>query len=109
MDSSERKRVAVITKYIVETFSESDWLSLGQISGNLRIISDHPRLLRSLSFGDGDYPFCVSEVLGSIFESNSSLISEIIDHFDIDLWYQQKEPEKYLRIFSPVAHKSADF
>lgn len=109
MDSSERKKVAVITKYVVETFSESDWLSLGQISGSLKIITDHPRLLRSLSFGDDDYPYCVGEVLGAIFESDSSLITEVIDHFDIDLWYQQKEPEKYLRIFSPVANKPADF
>ena len=109
MDSSERKKVAVITKYVIETFSESDWLSLGQISGSLKIILDHPRLLRSLSFGDDDYPYCVGEVLGAIFESDNSLISEIVDHFDIDLWYQQKEPEKYLRIFSPVAKKSADF
>lgn len=109
MDSSERKKVAVITKYVVETFTEGDWLSLGQISGKLKIISEHPRLLRSLSFGDDDYPYCVGEVLGAIFESDSSLISEVIDHFDIDLWYQQKEPEKYLRIFFPVASKSADF
>ncbi|MCK9380395.1 MAG: TIR domain-containing protein [Sulfuritalea sp.] len=109
MDSSERKKVAVITKYVVETFSESDWLSLGQITGGLKSISDHPRLLRSLSFGDDDYPYCVGEVLGTIFESDSSLIPEVIDHFDIDLWYQQKEPEKYLRVFSPAAVKSADF
>lgn len=109
MDSSERKKVAVITKYVVETFSESDWLSLGQITGGLKSISDHPRLLRSLSFGDDDYPYCAGEVLGAIFDSDSSLIPEIIDHFDIDLWYQQKEPEKYLRVFSPAAVKSADF
>lgn len=109
MDSSERKKVAVITKYAVETFSESDWLSFGQITGGRKIISDHPRLLRSLSFGDDDYPYYVGEVLGTIFESDSSLIPEVIDHFDIDLWYQQKEPEKFLRVFSSTAIKSADF
>lgn len=109
MDSSERKKVAVITKYVVETFSESDWLSLGQITGGLKIISDHPRLLRSLSFGDDDYPYSVGQVLNSLFESDSSLVQEVIDHFDIDLWYQQKEPEKYLRVFTRAAAKSADF
>lgn len=99
MDSSEWKKVAVITKYAVEMFTESDWVSLGQITSGRKIISDHPRLLRSLSFGDDDYPYCVGEVLSSIFESDSSLIPEVIDHFDIDLWYQRKEPDKYLRVF----------
>ncbi|TAJ22494.1 MAG: toll/interleukin-1 receptor domain-containing protein, partial [Rugosibacter sp.] len=109
MDSSERKKVSVITRYILDAFSEGDWVALGQITGNLKIITDHPRLLRSLSFGDDDYPYCVAEVLGTIFDSDNTLIPEIIDHFDIDLWYQQKEPEKYLRIFTPALIKSADF
>lgn len=109
MDSYERKKVSVITRYILDAFSEGDWVALGQITGNLKIITDHPRLLRSLSFGDDDYPYCVAEVLGTIFDSDNTLIPEIIDHFDIDLWYQQKEPEKYLRIFTPTLIKSADF
>jgi hypothetical protein len=109
MNSSDRKKVAVITKYVVDTFSEADWLSLGQITGKLKTITEHSRLLRSLSFGDDDYQYCAGEVLNSIFEADNSLIPEVIDHFDIDLWYQQKEPEKHLRIFPPAAVKSADF
>ncbi len=109
MDSSERKKVAVITKYVLDVFSEGDWVTLGQITGSIKSITDHPRLLRSLSFGDEDYPYCVAEVLGAIFDSDNTLIPEVIDHFDIDLWYQQKEPEKYLRVFTPATLKSADF
>ncbi|WP_407281065.1 toll/interleukin-1 receptor domain-containing protein [Aromatoleum evansii] len=37
------------------------------------------------------------------------MIAEVVDHFDIDLWYQQQEPAKYLRIFTPATLKSADF
>lgn len=109
MDSLDRKKIAVITKYAVDTFSESDWVLLGQITGSLKRITDHPRLLRSLSFGDDDYPYCVADVLTAIFEADSSLIPEIIDHFDIDLWYQQKEPDKFIRVFTPATVKSADF
>jgi hypothetical protein len=109
MDSLDRKKVAVITKYAVDTFSESDWVALGQLTGSLKRITDHPRLLRSLSFSDDDYPYCVAEVISAIFEADNSLIPEIVDHFDIDLWYQQKEPEKYLRVFTPATVKSADF
>lgn len=109
MNSLERKKVAVITVYVLEAFSESDWVALGQITGKLKSIMEHPRLLRSLSFGDDDYQYCVAEVISAIFELDSNLIDEIIDHFDIDLWYQQKNPEKYLRLFTPNTIKSADF
>lgn len=109
MDSSERKKVAVIAKYIIESFSDGDWYSLGQVTGKLKAITDHPRLFSSLSFGDDDYPYCVAEVLDTIFSEGSSLIPEVIDYFDIDLWYQQKDPEKYKKIFVSSAIKSADF
>lgn len=109
MDSSERKKVAVIAKYIIESFSDSDWYSLGQVTGKLKAITDHPRLFRSLSFGDDDYPYCVAEVLDTIFSEGSGLIPEVIDYFDIDLWYQQKDPEKHKKIFISSAIKSADF
>lgn len=90
MDSLDRKKIAVITKYAVDTFSHTDWVALGQITGSLKKITDHPRLLRSLGFDDDDYPFCVAEVVSAIFESDNSLIDEVVDHYDIDLWYQQK-------------------
>ncbi len=109
MDSPERKKVAVIAKYIIESFSDGDWYSLGQVTGKLKAITEHPRLFRSLSFGDDDYPYCVAEVLDTIFSEGSSLIPEVIDYFDIDLWYQQKDPEKYKKIFVSSAIKSADF
>ena len=95
MNSLERKKVTVITKYVLDSFSESDWYSLGQITGKLNVINDHPRLIRSMNFGDDDYEYCVAEVLDAIFGAESNLINDAIDHFDIDLWYQQKEPEKY--------------
>jgi len=109
MDSSERKKVAVIAKYIIESFSDSDWYSLGQVTGKLKVITDHPRLFRSLSFGDEDYPYCVAEVLDTIFSGSGGLIPEVIDYFDIDLWYQQKDPAKHKKIFISSSIKSADF
>lgn len=109
MNSSDRKKVSVISQYAVESFSAADWLTLGQITGKVKAINEHPRLLRSLSFGDEDYPFCVAEVLDSIFSMDTALIPEVVNHFDIDLWYKQKEPEKYQRIFVGVNTVIADF
>lgn len=109
MDSLDRKKISVITKYVIESFSESDWFSLGQVTGKLKAISGHPRLLRALSFGDDDYESCAAEVLNTIFSEDPILIPEAIEHFDIDLWFQQKNPEKYNKIFSSFSVKAADF
>lgn len=109
MNSSDRKKVAVIAEYVIESFSENDWATLGQITGGLKAISEHPRLFRSLSFNDDDYNYCTAEVLDSIFSKDTSLIFEVIDYFDIDLWYQQKSPAKYQKLFDTSQTKSADF
>lgn len=109
MESLERKKISVIARYAIESFSQGDWLTLGQITGQLKVINDHPRLFRSFYNGDDDYDYCVAEVLEKIFSADSSLISDVIDHFDIDLWYQQKEPEKYQRVFVGSTITSADF
>ena len=99
MDAQERKKVAVIARYVNESFSAGDWVSLGQVTGGLKVIREHPRLLRSLNFGDEDYSMCVSDVLESIFLKAPDKIDEVIDLFDIDLWYEQKEPAKYAKVF----------
>jgi hypothetical protein len=109
MNSQERKKVTIVTKYASQTFTESDWYTLGQLTGKLKVVNEHPRLFRSMSFGDDDYDLCVAEVLDTIFSDSPNFIDEIIDHFDIDLWYQQKDPQKYERIFLTSIVKKADF
>ena len=85
MEAQERKKVDVIAKYIIESFSEGDWYSLGQLTGAIETIQRHPRLLRSLGFGDEDYSYCVAEVLSIIFEKSPEMIDDVIDQFDIDV------------------------
>jgi hypothetical protein len=36
-------------------------------------------------------------------------VDEVIEYFDIALWYQQKEPEKYQKLFLDSITKSPDF
>ena len=37
------------------------------------------------------------------------MIEEVIDHFDIGLWHQKKNPEKYQTLFGVRAVRAADF
>lgn len=109
MDSVERKKITVIYKYALENFSEGDWYSLGQSTGNLELIQNHHRLLRSMSFGDDDYDYCVSEVINKICEENPEHIDTIIDLFDIDIWYEQKDLKRYKKIFTKSLLITPDF
>jgi hypothetical protein len=61
MEAITRKKVAVISKYATDTFTASDWLTLGQITRQPEVVSEHPRLLRSLGFGDEDYSSWLSK------------------------------------------------
>ncbi len=109
MESTKRKKVAVIYKYVAENFSEGDWYTLGQSTGNLDLIQNHSRLLRSLHFGDEDYDFHTSEIINSICVANEEHIDSIIDLFDIDIWYEQKDIKKYKKIFSDTLVDIPDF
>lgn len=106
--SLDRKRLSVITKYAVDAFTSSDWLAFGHVTGKLELVSNHPRLLRSLGFGDEDYEFHAAEVVNAAI-SDAETITAVIDHFDIELWYQQQEPKKYQKLFSGTVAKPADF
>ena len=109
MHTNQRKKISVIHKYAEENFSEGDWYTLGQITGRLELIQDHPRLLRSMGFGDDDYDYCVAEIINKICEDDPELIETIIDHFDIDLWYEQKDKRKFKKVFSDSVLIPPDF
>ncbi len=98
MDATTRKKIGVITKYVVANFSSDDWITLGQMTGQLSRIEGHTRLLRSLGFGDDDYAMHAAILLGEILEEEA-LVNDVIDHFDIDLWYEQTSPEKHRKVF----------
>ncbi|HUR09219.1 MAG TPA: hypothetical protein VM347_42230 [Nonomuraea sp.] len=51
---------------IVVAFGQEHWMELGALANALDIVQRHPRLLRSLSFGDPDYAGAVIEVLATI-------------------------------------------
>ncbi len=40
---------------VVEDFDDSNWLELGALTNTIEEVERHPRLLRSLSWGDPDY------------------------------------------------------
>jgi len=109
LDKNERQKINIVSKYVIDSFTQGDWLTLGQITGRLDDIQSHARLLRSMYFGDDDYESCATGVLSAIFENSTYLINEVIEFFSIDQWYKQQDPEKFNRIFQRTSYANSDF
>lgn len=64
--SPTRADGADCAKAIEATFAKGDWLALGLLTDSDDIVRNHRRLLRSLDWGDDDYPGNVMEVLPAV-------------------------------------------
>ena len=74
-------KLSALRKRIIESdFSSGDWIALGDVSRFSSIVDEHPRLLRSLRFGDDDYTGHVYSVLRSMYERDPQVIG-VIEQF----------------------------
>ena len=64
------KRVLTLRERVVAEFNAGDWEEVGLLTGYSELISNHPRLLRSLSWGDEDYSGNALTVIKQIAEQN---------------------------------------
>jgi AbiJ N-terminal domain 5 len=66
----------------VSTFDNEKWLELGVLTSCSDVIDRHPRLLRSMSWNDPDYPGNVLQVLLTIIDrspENAEIVRSYID------------------------------
>lgn len=86
---------------------EHDWRRFGRETGTSDILSGHPRLYRSLSFGDDDYPDAALAVLGQVLEEATEegsgeagrmeLIADAMP--DLPGWIESNSPPRTKRLF----------
>lgn len=93
---SDRKQrnlvVLAIQKAIDKTFNESDWKELGYQTGIDDWIERHPRLLRSLDWGDSDYGGHVLDAIEHILEIDAANLDVLLEHPSIAKWLSENEP-----------------
>lgn len=65
---------------IVAEFTAEDWHQIGYLTGHHDYISGHPRLLRSLGFGDDDYGGRVFEALQYFGRNDPQALLAVIEH-----------------------------
>jgi len=82
VDISMRQALLPLKRKIAKLFEENNWLELATLTDAYHIVTGHPRLLRSLSFGDSDYEGHVLAVLNSIVERDIANFDVIVQYVD---------------------------
>ena len=85
MKNPNSQLILELKRRIEEDFTSSNWEEVGLITDCSHIISGHPRLLRSLSFGDEDYGGNIINVLRSMSDFNPEALTDVKDF--LDRWY----------------------
>ena len=96
MDTALGNRIIELRARIVSEFDASNWEELGLLTGTTELITRHPRLLRSLAWGDEDYAGNVLTILRRIVERDLRtlpIIEEYLDkNFPTDSTYVSAKP-----------------
>ncbi len=85
VDPSVRRALLPLKEKILKLFDERNWLELGTLTDSYQIVKGHDRLLRSLSWGDGDYDGNVLMVLNAIIDrdpSNFGIIGDYVNKLE---------------------------
>jgi len=71
------KRILEMRDHIAANFTAGDWGEVGLRTGHSALIENHPRLLRSLDWGDQDYDENVQTVLLQLAQRDPAVLDEI--------------------------------
>ena len=74
------KRILALRERVVADFNAGDWEEVGLLTGYSDMISKHPRLLRSLSWGDEDYAGNALTLIKRIAEQDENAFAIIEKH-----------------------------
>lgn len=107
--------VAAFSEYAAKKWDADNWREFGRSTGAADILSGHPRLYRSLGFGDDDYPDAAREVIPKVLTEvtgpsqgeRMALVAEFAP--DLIDWLSQHGTYRTKKRFAAhLAHNSAD-
>jgi hypothetical protein len=105
LDVALGQRLIHLRERIVANFDHGNWEEIGLLTGCSDIIDNHPRLLRSLSWGDEDYAGNVLTVLRHIAEYQPQALpiidSYLDDKFPAEAIYISAKPAQRKITFAP--------
>jgi len=91
--------VPLLKRAIEATFNSEDWKEIGYATDTIEWIQQHPRLLRSLAWGDDDYGGHVYDAIGYILQQDDGNLEKILKHEGIEEWIKRNDPKIYPELY----------
>ncbi len=85
-------RILALAKAIQATFSSSEWTEIGYLTSTDQYIDNHPRLLRSLQWGDDDYKGHVIDAVARMLDSDEANLKRLVEYEPIGSWLATNDP-----------------
>lgn len=67
---------------------ESEWKKFAVLHGLTEQITEHPRFLRSLKWGDEDHEGCVLDLVTLLYDKKQDALIELFERSSIQKWFQ---------------------
>jgi hypothetical protein len=97
------KRILTLRERVVADFNAGDWEEIGLLTGFSDLISKHPRLLRSLAWGDEDYAGNALSIIKRIAEQDERAFAIFEKHVS------EKYPEESQFISAKPSERKITF
>jgi AbiJ N-terminal domain 5 len=105
IDQKFGKRILALREKVVADFNAEDWEEVGLLTGLSHLISNHPRLLRSLAWGDEDYSGNVLTIIRQIAQQDEGAFDiferHVADKYPQDSQFVSAKPSEHKITFAP--------
>ena len=98
-NANSGKVILALKQCIVDTFDKSRWLELGYLTNSEPLISQHPRLLRSLYWGDEDYEGNVLSMIPQIINDDPERLRIVEDYVGLEEWLKKADPGLHAELY----------
>jgi hypothetical protein len=86
-----RQQILALGKAIEATFTSSEWTEIGLLTSTDEYIDHHPRLLRSLHWGDDDYKGHVLDAVGRMLDTDPMNLRRLVEYDPIARWLKEHD------------------
>ncbi len=97
-----RQKILAFSGAIEATFTSSEWTEIGYLTATDEWIDQHPRLLRSLRWGDADYKGHVFDAVAHILDKYPENLKRLVEYEPIAAWLHEHEPGYFEELRSEV-------
>ena len=98
-NANRNKAILALKRAIEATFDDGKWRELGYLTDSIELIEGHPRLLKSLYWGDPDYGGSILQVLPSILGEDFENLETVEEFVGLEDWLRTSDTELYTEFY----------